>query len=90
MRGKCEECKSYAERDHLIAICPVPFQQPNDWHFPEITLNEGEISDVSLGTFYVFDKENAGGHRLRERPEPCSRCSCSGCGQQMLLHLYRA
>jgi hypothetical protein len=25
----------------------------------EITLGEEEISDVSLGTFYVFDKENA-------------------------------
>ena len=25
----------------------------------EITLNEEEISDVSLATFYVFDKENA-------------------------------
>ena len=24
----------------------------------EITLNEAEISDVSLGTFCVFDKEN--------------------------------
>jgi hypothetical protein len=26
----------------------------------EITLGEEEISDVSLATFYVFDKENAG------------------------------
>jgi hypothetical protein len=25
---------------------------------PEVTLNEEEISDVSLATFYVFDKEN--------------------------------
>ncbi len=25
---------------------------------PRITLGEEEISDVSLGTFYVFDKEN--------------------------------
>jgi hypothetical protein len=25
----------------------------------EITLNEEEISDISLATFYVFDKENA-------------------------------
>jgi hypothetical protein len=25
---------------------------------PKITFNEEEISDVSLGTFYVFDKEN--------------------------------
>ena len=27
----------------------------------EITLGEEEISDVSLATFYVFDKENVGG-----------------------------
>ena len=26
----------------------------------EITLEEEEISDVSLGTFYLFDKEDAG------------------------------
>ena len=25
---------------------------------PEIGLDEEEISDVTLGTFYVFDKEN--------------------------------
>ena len=29
----------------------------------EITLGEEEISDVSLATFYVFDKENAGALR---------------------------
>ena len=29
----------------------------------EITLSEEEISDVSLATFYVFDKENAGAFR---------------------------
>ena len=33
----------------------------------EITLGEEEIADVSLATFYVFDKENAGpsGHSVR-------------------------
>ena len=30
---------------------------------PVITLDEEEISDVSLSTFYVFDHENAGAHR---------------------------
>ena len=38
---------------------------------PQFTLNEEEISDVSLGTFYVFDKENAGiarGEQLAQRP----------------------
>jgi hypothetical protein len=34
---------------------------------PEITLNEEEISDVSLGTFYVFDKESAGTPRFGEK-----------------------
>jgi len=31
---------------------------------PVITFGEEEISDVSLSTFYVFDNENAGTHRL--------------------------
>jgi len=39
---------------------------------PIVTLNEEEISDVSLATFYVFDNENAETHRpglqfVRER-----------------------
>ena len=34
----------------------IPTQ--NTWVSPEITLHEEEISDVSLATFYVFDKEN--------------------------------
>jgi hypothetical protein len=34
---------------------------------PEITLNEEEISDVSLGAFFVFDKENAGTPRRHAR-----------------------
>ena len=33
----------------------------------EITLGEEEIADVSLATFYVFDKENAGPSRHSER-----------------------
>ena len=33
----------------------------------EISLSEEEISDVSLATFYVFDKENAGAFRLGVR-----------------------
>jgi len=48
---------------------------------PVITLGEEEISDVSLATFYVFDKENA-------RPSQpgvqtawgCRGCGCRGCG----------
>src|SRR5258705_4254855 len=44
----------------------------------QITLNEEEISDVSLGTFYVFDKENAGTPRLGEKL--ARGCRCGGCG----------
>jgi len=56
----------------------------------EIFLGEEEISDVSLATFYVFDKENAGPPPLAQkvRLARCSRgygCSngyggCGGCG----------
>jgi len=55
-----------------------------------ITLDEEEISDVSLSTFYVFDHENTGAHRprlqltqrTRSRPrQGCGGCSgCGGCG----------
>jgi len=45
---------------------------------PGVTLNEEEISDVSLGTFYVFDKENAGTPRLGE--QYARGCGCRGCG----------
>jgi len=37
---------------------------PRENTAPVITLGEEEISDVSLATFYVFDNENAGAHRL--------------------------
>ena len=57
-----------------------------------ITLDEEEICDVSLSTFYVFDHENAGarppGLQLAQRtrtrggtPRGCGGCGgCSGCG----------
>src|SRR6516165_9750532 len=52
-----------------------------------ITLDEEEISDVSLSTFYVFDHENAGARRpglqltqrTRSRPRQGSG-GCGGCG----------
>src|ERR1700687_3319196 len=52
----------------------------------EITLNEEGISDVSLGTFYVFDKETAGTTRLGEQlARGCRGCGgcrgCRGCGR---------
>ena len=36
----------------------IPTQNTGVSH--NITLGEEEISDISLATFYVFDKENAG------------------------------
>ncbi len=55
----------------------------------EITLGEEEISDVSLATFYVFDKENAGAsksgvqlaYRGCGRCGGCGGCRCGGCGR---------
>jgi hypothetical protein len=44
-----------------------------------IILGEEEISDVSLATFYVFDKENAGKPQLGEQlARGCGR-GCGGC-----------
>jgi hypothetical protein len=53
----------------------------------EIFLGEEEISDVSLATFYVFDKENTGtpplAQQLRFARGGCGGCGCGhggGCG----------
>ena len=55
----------------------------------EVFIGEEEITDVSLGTFYVFDKENAAKPRLGEQVawwRGCGgcggygRCGCGGCG----------
>ena len=45
----------------------------------EIFLGEEEISDVSLGTFYVFDKENTGAPPLAQQ-QRLARGGCGGCG----------
>ena len=49
----------------------------------EISLAEEEISDVSLSTFYVFDKENAQkpqlGQQLAWGGCRCGGCRCGGC-----------
>ena|SRR5215467_13111825 len=49
---------------------------------PEITLDEEEIFDVNLGTFYVFDKENDGTSQLAEKvaARGCRGCAARGCG----------
>jgi hypothetical protein len=45
-------------------------------------LHEEEISDVSLTTFHVFDKENVGRQRPRvQLALGCGGCAgCGGCG----------
>jgi len=55
---------------------------------PQITLSEEEIVDVSLGTFFVFDKESAGtpyiGEKVAQRCGGCRcgrGCGCRGCGR---------
>ena len=51
---------------------------------PVIALGEEEISDVSLATFYVFDKENESqlGQELQlaARARGCGGCAARGCG----------
>jgi hypothetical protein len=42
-----------------------------------LTLGEEEISDVSLATFYVFDKESTGS--LRGLVQEARGCRCGGC-----------
>jgi hypothetical protein len=63
------------------ATANVPLQNPFPSH--EIFLGEEEISDVSLGAFYVFDKENDSraslGEKLAQRG--CRGCRCGGCGR---------
>jgi hypothetical protein len=56
--------------------------RPNTGASHEITLAEEELSDVSLATFYVFDKESQGtlppGGVQRVRGGGCG--GCRGCG----------
>jgi hypothetical protein len=72
------------------AATAVPAADIPSWDTspPQITLSEEEVADVSLGTFYVFDKENAGTPRLGEKfARGCGRgcggrgCGCRGCGR---------
>ncbi len=60
----------------------IPTQKVEASH--EIVLAEEEISDVSLATFYVFDKENIGsfqpGVQLVRGGCGGGGCGCRGCG----------
>jgi hypothetical protein len=44
-----------------------------------VFLGEEEISDVSLSTFYVFDKENAAKPQAGEKVAWWGGCRCGGC-----------
>src|SRR5262245_2336475 len=48
---------------------------PSQTH--EIFLGEEEIFDVSLATFHVFDRENAGPPPLFQRPQLARGCACA-------------
>jgi hypothetical protein len=55
----------------------VPAQKATPQH--QLFLGEEEISDVSLSTFYVFDKENAASTKLGEKTAWWGGCRCGGC-----------
>jgi hypothetical protein len=74
----------------VAPITDVP-QTPNYSPSQAVTLGEEEIADVSLATFYVFDKENAaaaqGGVQLARGcggrgcgGRGCGGRGCRGCG----------
>ena len=52
-------------------------QTPNIAPGQEVILGEEEMSDVSLATFYVFDKENTGLQGLVHEARGCG--GCRGC-----------
>ena len=60
------------------AVCPLgdTLTAPNT----AITLDEEEISDVSLSTFYIFDNENAGARRPGLQLAQRTRRPRQGCG----------
>ena len=62
-----------ASTSEASANTPPPSQKH------EIFLTEEEISDVSLATFYVFDKENAGPPPLFRKLRLAAGCG-AGCG----------
>jgi hypothetical protein len=59
------------------AVADMPAQPAAVAH--EVTLADEEISDVSLATFYVFDKEHAGTPQARVRLAMAGGAGCAGC-----------
>jgi hypothetical protein len=60
------------------AVTAVDTHTQNTSPRHEIFLGEEELSDVSLSTFYVFDKENAAKPQLGEKVAAWG-CRCGGC-----------
>jgi hypothetical protein len=62
------------------AVAPVNDQPQTPNYSPshQITLGEEEIADVSLATFYVFDKENAAA--AKDTIQVARGCGGRGCG----------
>ena len=59
------------------ATAPTEHAPAQDTPRTDITLGEEEISDVNLGTFYVFDKENV----EFGAPVQLARRGCRGCAR---------
>src|SRR5215813_14999578 len=59
------------------AVADLPTQATAPNHV--ITLGDEEVSDVSLSTFYVFDKENSGSS-LKGNVREARGCGCGGRG----------
>ena len=60
------------------AAADVPAQNVTPQH--QLFLGEEEISDVSLSTFYVFDKEGAATTTSGVKTAWWGGCRCGGCG----------
>src|SRR6476660_1122311 len=58
-----------------VPAADMPTQNTPASH--EMTFGEEEIADVSLATFYVFDKENVG---TTQPAIQLARGGCGGCG----------
>ena len=76
-RGKTASSTAGASAATAVPAADTPSR---DTVRPQITLSEEEIADVSLGTFYVFDKEHAGTPYIGEKvAQRCGGCRCGGC-----------
>jgi hypothetical protein len=62
------------------ATAPAKAPSQDTAQRPVVFLSEEEISDVSLGTFYVFDKEYVQPGEILKVARGCGGCGCRGCG----------